>query len=243
MIKRICFLFFMMVSISLFSKENEEMRYNLKLGFLKAGEAKILIADTIFENKQAVHYLMELKTTGLSNSLIKIHDIYESIVNPENMLPYKSVRNINEGSYKYYNEVIYYHDVDSIQSLLSGKRKVPENLIDFLTIFFYYRVDDFFEKVPKGEFVTLPTLDSDEISDVSIYNHGLEETRTKAGKMDCYVLSPNMKKGKVLNSRDGLKLIISQEDMIPVVLEFDVTIGKLKGVLKSYTVNGEEKWD
>lgn len=241
--KNLSVLLLMLISIPLFSKQIEEMHYNLKFGFIKAGEARILISDTIFNDHPAVHYLMELKTTGLSNSLLGIHDIYESIVNPDNMLPYKSIRNIKEASYRYYNEVLYFHDGDTIQSLLSGTRDVPENLIDILSVFLYFRKDGFFENISEGENITMPTLDSDKISDVTLNYLGMENIRTKKGKIDCYVLSPHIKAGKVLESSDGIKFNIIPENLIPVELEFEVKIGALKGVLKSYTLNGQEMWN
>ena len=49
------------------------------------------------------------KTVGLADAIYKVRDQYESYINPTNGLPVKSVRNIQEGRYRYYNEVLFDH--------------------------------------------------------------------------------------------------------------------------------------
>jgi len=61
------------------------------------------------------------------------------------------------------------------------------------------------------------------------------------GRIDCYILSPIVDKGKLLNRSDGLKLYISKQNKIPVLLEFDMKAGTLRAVLKSYNIDGAEQ--
>ncbi len=243
MIKQVCILSITLLFLSSNLKAEEKIRFNLKFGFIKGGEATMVISDTIFESKPAVHYYLAGRTTGLTDKLFEVNDVYESIVDPETMLPYKSIRNIKEGKYRYYNEVLYYHEADSIYSQRSGGRKVEPNLVDILTAFFYFRSSNFYENIKIGDVATMPSLHADKISDITIVYSGEETIRTKKGKMECYILSPVVDKGKVLMKSDGLKFYVSKEYNIPVLMEFDMKVGALKAVLKSYRVDGKKKLD
>ena len=180
---------------------------------------------------------MKAKTTGLADKLYKVYDIYETVANPDNMLPHLSIRNIKERKYRYYNEVTYHRDIDSIYSQRSGWHESPENLVDILTVFFYFTNEKLIESVDHGETVTLPTMHADEINNINIKFLGFETIKTKLGKLECYVLSPQVKKGKLLKRSDGVKFYITKKDRIPVLLEFDMKVGSLKAILKGYDAN------
>ena len=190
---------------------NERIVYNLKLGFIKGGEAKIDIADTTYEGKAADYYRLEVKTTGLADALYDVFDIYESIANPETLLPYKSIRNVKERKYRYYNEVTYHRDVDSLYSQRSGMKYAPANVVDIITIFFYFTNQNYIEKINSDELVTLPTMHADEINNVDVKFLGFKTIKTKLGNLECYVLSPQVKKGKLLKRSDGIKFYITKE--------------------------------
>jgi len=216
---------------------SEQIVYNLKLGFIKGGEATINITDTTYEGNKAIHYKLEVKTTGLADALYKVFDIYESTVDPATQLPYFSVRNAKERKYRYYNEVTYHRDIDSLYSQRSGWKHAPPNVVDIITIFFYFTNQNYIERINHGEMVTLPTMHADKINDIHIKLLGFEVIDTHMGDLECYVLSPQVKKGKLLKRSDGIKLYITKDTKIPVLLEFDMRVGALRAVLKEYDTN------
>ena len=232
-------IFFFLTSV-FFCQGKEELRFNMKYGFIKGGEARFEISDTVFNGKPAIHYYLRVKTTGITDKLFEVNDIYESIVDKTTLLPYKSIRNIAEGKYRYYNEVLYFHDSDSIYSQRSGGKKVQPELLDILSVFFYFTSPKFMTNIRVGDVVTMPALHADKINDVSIGYYKDEQIQTKHGKLDCYALAPVVDKGKLLERSDGLKFYVSKENKIPVLLEFDMKIGALKAILKSYKVDGKE---
>ena len=131
------------------AKTKTVLTYNLKYGIIKGGEAKMIITDTIFNGNKAIHYYMEGRTTGITDKLFRVHNIYESIVDARTSLPYKAIRNVREGNYKYYNEVFFFHSNDSIYSQRTGGIKVPNKLTDILSVFFYFVKQDFINSVSK----------------------------------------------------------------------------------------------
>ncbi len=242
MIRKIVIIFAIIpFSFYSFGVEQQKLSFHLKFGFFKAGESVLTISDTTFNGKPAIYYFQGVRTMGLIEHFFKLNDFYESIVNPENLLPYKSIRNVNQGNYHRYNEVLYFHDIDSILSQRSGKRAVPKNLVDILSVFFYFTNSGYLEKLNSGEIITIPVFNADEITDVKIQFEGFKTVKTGKGDIECYVIAPQADKGKEIMGSNGLKFYISRKNKLPVLFEFDMKIGVLRAILKSYTVDGKEE--
>jgi len=202
---------------------------------MKGGEAFLTVSDTTFQNKKAFHFYMRGFTTGITNSLFGVDDIYESFSDPKTILPYMTIRNIRERKHRYYNETLFFNDKDSLFSKRSGGSKAPHNTVDILTAFFYLRHNNFLDKLNHGELFTLPVFHADECFFMSVKYMGTKKIKTKFGRKECYVLSPYVSKGKLFKRSDGLKFYITKDkDRIPVLLEFDMFIGSLKAELISY---------
>ena len=228
----ILFLFSTLVSIA---QPVEKLEYQLRYSFIKGGKAVLQVTDTTYNNQNALHYHLEGKTTGLADKLFSVHDIYESIVDPQTYLPYKAIRNVTEKKYQYYNETLFYNNNDSLFSQRSGGKKVPHDLVDILTAFFYLRHNNFLDKLDYGEEFTIPVFHADEYFIMTSKFFGTETIKSDMGKKECYVISPRVAKGKLLKRSDGLKFYITKDsDRIPLLLEFDMNIGALKCELISY---------
>lgn len=231
----------LLLTSQVISAKKQKILFDLKFGFIKGGEAEMIVTDTVFNGIPAIHYYVEGRTTGLSDKLFAVNDIYESIVDANTRLPLKFIRNIKERKYRWYNETLFFHDVDSIYSQRSGWRSVPPNLVDIISSFFYFANLHLMDDLEKGHNVTLATFHADKISDVSIKYLGESNTQTDLGIIRTYVLAPVVDKGKLLNRSDGLQFYISKEKKIPVLLNFDMKVGALRAVLRSYTIDGQEQ--
>lgn len=219
----------------------EEIKFNLKFGIIKGGEAVMVISDTVFNGQKAIHYYFEAQTTGLTDKLFGVNDVYETTVDAETRLPLKSIRNIKEGKYRWYNETLFFHDIDSLNSQKTGWREMPENMVDIISVFFYFINKHLFEEIEVGHTVTLPTFHADKIDDVTVKYLGETEIKTDLGKIECFVLAPLVDKGKLLKRSDGLKFFISKDTKMPVLLEFDMKVGALRAILKSYKIDGVQQ--
>ena len=99
MVQRFSMLFWVLALVILLGTEASGKRravidFNLKYGFIKGGSARIIIADTLYMGRPAVYYYLEGRTTGVTDAIFKVHNVYESIVDAETHLPYKAVRNV-----------------------------------------------------------------------------------------------------------------------------------------------------
>lgn len=226
------------------AQPTEELKYNLRYSIFRGGKATLQSKDTSYFDKQAIHFHLEGNTVGLADKLFGVHDIYESIVAPDSYLPYTAIRNVKEGSYRYYNQAYFFNDQDSLYSTRSGGKKVPHNLVDFLTVFFYLRHNDYLNRLDVGEEFTIPVFHADDYFMMNVKYMGTETIQSELGKTECHVVSPRVAKGKLLKRSDGLKFYITKDQSrIPVYLEFDMRIGALKCELYSYKKDGVEQID
>ena len=217
----------------------EEMEYILRFGFIKGGKATLVAEKEKLNRKPTIHYHMRGRTTGLVDKLYEVNDVYESWVDPETLLPLKSVRNVKERKYRFFDEVTYDHINDSITSLKSGRRKVPANVNDMISVFFYIRQNKYFEDLLSGKKVEIPVYHGNDLFMMSLKIVGIQTIDTNIGKKQCYVVSPEVPKGKLFKDSNDLKIYITKdENRLPIYAEFELLLGALKCELNSYKING-----
>lgn len=233
-------LVFIGLSVTSLAKK-EQLLFDLKFAFAKGGEAVLTITDTVFNGIPAIQYSMVGRTTGITDKLFGVNDAYTTVVDAKTNLPLKSIRDIKENKYRWYNETLYYHDVDSIYSQKSGWRAVPHNLVDIISVFFYFINNHLFDNIGQGHAVTLPTFHADKISDVKIKYMGETTVETEMGRINSLILAPIVDKGKLLKRSDGLRFFISKDKKVPILIEFEMKLGALKAELRSYRIDGVEQ--
>ena len=220
----------------------EEMEYILRFGFIKGGKAILTAQEERLNKKPAIHYRMRGKTTGMVDRVYEVNDIYESWVDPQTYLPIKSIRNVKEQKYRFYDEVLYDHENDSIYSLKEGSKKVPNNVNDMVSVFFFIRQNNYFEALLAGKNVEIPVFHGDELFMMNLKYRGNETIDTKIGKKLCYVVSPRVPKGKLFKNSDDLKIYITADKhRLPIYAEFNLVLGALKCELDVYKINGENQ--
>ncbi len=223
----------------LFAEPIEEMEYILRFGFIRGGKATLIAEKDKLNKKQTIHYKMRGRTTGIVDKLYEVNDVYESWVDPETYLPVKSVRNVKEQKYRFYDEVTYDHVNDSLFSLKSGHLKVPSNVNDLVSVFFYIRQNKYFEDLLAGKMFEIPVYHGDELFMMSLKYLGIETIDTKIGRKECYVVTPKVPKGKLFKDSDDLKIYITKDaNRLPIYAEFGLLLGSLKCELVSYKING-----
>ncbi len=231
----------LLLNLQTLTAREERVRLNLKFSFMKAGEAEMTFTDTMYNGRAARHFHVLAKTTGLAEKFYGVFDIYETTVDAESYLPLKTIRNVKEGSYRQYEETYFFHDNDSIFSDKRGGRKVPDNLVDLISVLFYFIHNHSFENLAPGDAVVYPMINAGKISDIIVQYLREEVVETELGKVNCYVLNPTMDKGNVLNKTNGVHFYVSKDKKLPVFVNFDMRVGSLKAEIRSYTVDGEEQ--
>jgi hypothetical protein len=232
-------IFLLFLALRIYSQPIEEMEYSLRFGFLKGGKANLVAERERLNKKQTIHYHVRGRTTGLVDHIYEVNDVFDCWVDPITNLPVKSVRSVKEQKYRFYDEVFYDHVNDSIFSLKSGRKKVPDNVNDLISVFFYIRQHQYFDALLAGKDVELPVFHGEQLFVIKLVYMGLETIDTKIGKKQCYVVSPKVPQGKLLKDSDGLKIYITKDaNRLPIYAEFEFLVGALKCELETYKING-----
>lgn len=216
-------------------KDGEELKYLIHYGIITGGEATINLKVEKFGGSMDVfHATAKGKTTGLAGKLFHVYDVYESYFDINSNFPLKSVRDITEGNYKYYNVVYFNHHSNTVESQKSGQHKVPEKILDMVSAFFYVRRIDL-SKFKGGEIIYVDTYFGDEIFPFYIIFKNREVINTEMGKFHCLRFVPIVEPGRIFKESDDMTFWLSDDDnKIPVRIKFDMLVGSFKCDLIDY---------
>ncbi|MBN2610352.1 MAG: DUF3108 domain-containing protein [Bacteroidales bacterium] len=214
----------------------EVLVYQIRYGFIHGGEASASLNLVKHNGKTAYHARVIAQSKGVADKLFSVRDIYESYFDPSTCLPYKAIRNIKEGNYRYYNEVFYSHQDSTLYSQRSDSVfKVPANILDMVSTLYYIRSVNM-EKLNKGGAIEVITFFGDEIFPFKIRYTGKEDVKTKFGTINCHRFDPVVEPGRIFKSEDDMTIWISNDqNLVPVLIKFDMWVGSVKCELDSYT--------
>jgi hypothetical protein len=218
----------------------EKVGYVINYGILTGGTVTLeLVKDTLF-NKETWHSKMVARTTGVADALYKILDIYESYIDPETQLPVKSIRNIREGRYRKYNEVLFDHktrpDSAILTSDLTGVHITQQGIHDILSCFYFLRNNIMPDKtLVKGETITIMTWFTDELYPIRLRFIGMDEVRLPHGRVQCYKFNPVTEKGRLFKTEDAVAFWFSADkNFLPVKARFDIFVGSFTVEMTEY---------
>lgn len=219
----------------------EKAYYVVQYGIITGGTASLeLTADTL-EGKGVWHSKFIARTTGLADAIFKVLDIYESFIDPDTELPVMSIRNIREGRYRKYNEVNFDHrtrtDSAILTSDLTGKHIAPQGIHDILSCFYYFRNNILPDEnnLKIGELTTITTWFTDELYPIRLRYIGIDEIRTKVGKVKCYKFNPVTEVGRLFKTEEDVSFWFSADkNFLPVKIRFDIFVGAFTVELISY---------
>ncbi|HUS87466.1 MAG TPA: DUF3108 domain-containing protein [Bacteroidales bacterium] len=212
----------------------EKLKYYIHYGLVNGGTASLqIIEDTIF-GKEVLYAVMEGRTTGIADVLYKIRDYYHSYFDPETNLPLKAIRDIKEGRYTRYNELLFDHysreDSAIIQSKLTGEHVTTKEIYDILSCFYLFREEYLAGDVEMEEeqITTILTWFTDEFYPIRLRFKGYETIKTKVGKINCLKFNPVTEVGRVFKTEDDMSIWFSNdENFLPVKIRFDIFVGSI----------------
>lgn len=213
----------------------EVLKYDLKLGMVKGGEATMTVNLVPVGYSYAYHFKTEVVTTGIAKRLATVYDIYESYVEIETKLPIKTIRNIREENYTSYNEVVFDRNNKRIISISKGNiDSVPDVLLDIVAIFYYAR-NALFKYGKEQQSIPMQLLFNDDIYPLDIHYIKNETVKTNFGKIDAMLFAPVTNRGSIFANEDELKIWISDdENFIPLKLWAKIPVGTIKIDISGY---------
>jgi len=222
-------------------KPGESVYYSVHYGPITAGEATLEIKNATYKGMEVWHTKLLGKTTGMADAIFKVVDIYESYIEPETELPVFTIRNIREGRYRKYNEVIFDHKTRSdsaiLTSDLTGIHVAQKGIHDILSCFYHFRDNIMPEKreLKEGEIITITTWFTDELYPVRLKFVKMEDVKTKLGKIRCYKFNPVTETGRLFKTEEDVSFWFSADkNYLPIKIRFDIFVGAFSVEMTNY---------
>jgi hypothetical protein len=219
----------------------EKITYSIQYGFITGGSTLLELERDTNKGKEVWHSKITAKTTGIADAVYRVLDIYESYIDPATELPVKSVRNIHEGRYRKYNVVTFDHktraDSAILTSDLTGIHIAPKGIHDILSCFYYFRNHTlpFGDNLKPGELTTIQTWFTDQLYPIRLRYIGIDEIRTRVGKIKCYKFNPVTETGRLFKTEEDVSFWFSADkNYLPVKIRFDIFVGSFSVEIVSY---------
>lgn len=219
----------------------EKVEYEIRYGFIQGGIATFEIMNDTLDGKEVWHSVLLGKTTGMADVIFRVKDVYESYIEPGSQLPLLSIRNIQEGRYRKYNEVIFDHytrsDSAILTSDLTGVHVAEKGIHDILSCFYYFRNNYLpgYPDLKKGDMITIMTWFTDELYPITMRFMGIEDIKTKAGRMKCLKFNPVTEVGRLFKTQDDVSFwFTADKNFLPVRIRFDIFVGAFIAEIVSY---------
>lgn len=207
--------------------------YNALGAYVGAGEATFTTKLTTFNNKPVYHFVGEGKTYSFFDNFFKVRDRYESYVDTGTMLPYKFIRNVDEGGHKIYNNVTFNHSTNTAVST-NGVFKITDCMQDVVSSVYYARNIDF-DKYKPGDKIPFDMFLDDEIYNLYIRYMGKEKIKTRYGKFNAYKIKPLLIKGTIFEGGENMTAWISADkNRLLLRVDSPISVGSIKVDMMGY---------
>ncbi len=218
-------------------KADEEVRMKVfysTLGmYVGAGEALFTSTVERFNGKSVYHLVGDGKTYSFFDNFFKVRDRYESYVDTSTMLPYKFVRNVDEGGYKKYNNVTFNQEANTAVST-NGVFKVTDCIQDVVSMVYCARNIDFNKYKPDDKIFFDMFLD-DEVFHLYIRYLGKEKIKTRYGKFNAIKIKPLLIKGTIFEGGEKMTAWLSDDpNHLLLRVESPIAVGSIKVDMMSY---------
>ena len=218
----------------------EYFKLRIHYGLVTAGYATLEIKEATRNNKKVHHVLGRGYTTGITKAFFKVSDDYQSFFDRETGKPYQFLRKIDEGGYTKFQEGFFNQNDNSV--LIKDYKhnsektfKVPENVQDILSSFYYLRNHPNIDKLKEGENIAIDMFFDDETTKFKLKYIGKEDINTKFGKVSCMVFRPYVQAGRVFKEEESLTVWVSDDDnKVPVRIKASLAVGSIKADLFEY---------
>lgn len=201
--------------------------YTLAGVYIAAGEATFTCTLEDLNGKPVYHVTGDGKTYSFYDNFFKVRDKYETYIDTSNLQPLKFIRNVNEGTYKKYENVSF-NKTTHTAITGNGVFKTPECIQDVLSSMYYARNIDF-DKLKPGDRIPFSMFLDNQVYNLYIRYLGKETIKTKYGKFRAIKFKPLLIKGTIFEGGEKMTVWVSDDaNHIPVRVESPISVGSVK---------------
>lgn len=222
-------------------QEGEWFKFKMSYsGWLKAGNATLEIKTAKLNNKEMYHVVGKGWTTGAIKWFFKVKDRYESYFDMQSGLPYKFIRDIDEGGHTKNLEIEFDQKaqkahVNNIKRNTKATYATEKDVQDMVSAFYYLRNNYDTKNIKDGDEVKLNMFFDEENFEFKLKFLGRETIKTDFGKINTLIFRPYVMAGRVFKEQESLTLWVSaDENKIPLRIKADLAVGSLRADLEAF---------
>jgi len=209
-------------------------------GFLKAGNATLAVKDSKLDNKEVYHVVGKGWTTGMIKWFFKVKDRYESYFDKKTIIPYKFVRNIDEGGHTKDLEITFDHLNE--KAIVKDKKRNTEkvfdtkpNIQDMVSTYYYLRNNIDVNTLKIGDEIRTDMFFDEENYGFKLQYLGEETITTDFGDIESLKFRPYVMAGRVFKEEESLTLWVSKDkNKVPLRIKADLAVGSLRADLEAF---------
>jgi len=205
-------------------------------GSITGGKATLEVTNDrkILNKRVTYHVVGEGKTTGFIELFYKIHDRFESYFDQDAFIAWQFTRRTRENNYKK-DDLVIFRQHDHLAVSLSKIMKVPANMQDIISAFYFARTLDITGLEPGG-IIHVPFFLDDSVYNSKVIFKGRETVKTKLGKFRCIAFRPMVATGYAFNDPYPITIWITDDaNRMPVLIVSEQSVGRARVELISYS--------
>ena len=209
-------------------------------GWVKAGNATLHVKDATLNNKKVFHVVGKGWTTGMIKFLFKVKDRYESYFDKNTILPYKFIRNIDEGGHTK-NLEITFNQATNKAYINNKKHKTQKtidtkpNIQDMVSTFYYLRNNLDTTNLNTGDEIKIDMFFDEENYGFKLKYLGEETIKTPFGNIESLKFRPYVMAGRVFKEEESLTLWVSKDkNKVPLRIKANLAVGSLRADLEAF---------
>jgi hypothetical protein len=207
--------------------------YTLAGVWVHAGNVSFTANLETLSGKPVYHVVGDGSTLSSYDWIYRVRDRYESYIDTATMLPIRFIRNVDEGGYKKYENISFYHQSGTAISK-EGTFKVPACVQDVLSEVYLARNIDFSRAKPN-DLIPFDLFLDNEVFNMYIRYLGKETIKTRYGKFHCIKFKPLLLKGTIFEGGEKMTVWVTDDgNKIPVRVESPISVGSIKVDMMGY---------
>ena len=224
-------------------RQGETVRYKVHYGIINAGEALIETSGGLerVADRPCYRATVSGRTTGSFDYFLHVRDQWRSYIDTASILPLRSAREIEEGTYRK-KEVVDFDQAHDLVNVLQTHVephihytfKVADNVQELVSGFYFLRTLDY-DHLKPGDVIRVGGFFDEVSSIIEVTYKGRELVETKAGFIHAFKLVPKLPKNRIFRGEEAIKVYFSDDkNKIPVLFQAELFVGAVKVDMYKY---------